>query len=542
MKNLFRLFTFLLITVFISNCTDKFDEINTNPKALTTGKLDQATYGFVVRSAIYIPSWLGAGMSFQTMKSTYLDTYANYYATTTPNFLSDRYVMVGGWHNNNFGQFYANGGPQIEYAVEFAKENKLDVEWAMMTIWKIYIFDRYVDCAGPLPYSAYGNLERKVPYDSQEEIYNSFFSELDEVITILKANGGKTSGTLASYDPIYAGNVDKWQKFGSSLRLRLALRVKYVKPEIAKTQAEKAVAEGVITANADNGWVKTTVDWYNGYNRISQWGEYRMSADMESILKGYADPRAKAYFSEAKTPDLTDDPAGLVFNFEGMRNGQSKNDRSAFKFNDLNSDMAGPYLKLGDKGPDWFVMRAFETYFLRAEGALEGWNMGSGTAASFYKTGIETSLAENGFTNLLNLKGEVYATSALVPASPGADASAPTVIQAPVSTVPVAFMTAGTKEQQLEQIITQKWIGLYPDSGEAYAERRRTHYPKLYDRLASENPDVPATSLPVRFTYWTNEYNTNNAAVLDAITKLNAESSNPQGDKANTKLWWDKKP
>ena len=88
------------------------------------------------------------------------------------------------------------------------------------------------------------------------------------------------------------------------------------------------------------------------------------------------------------------------------------------------------------------------------------------------------------------------------------------VAPAPVSTVPIAFDAGGTKEQQLEQIITQKWIGLLPDSQEAYAERRRTGYPKLYPRLESENPDVPATSLPVRLTYWTAEY-TNNKAEVD---------------------------
>lgn len=103
-------------------------------------------------------------------------------------------------------------------------------------------------------------------------------------------------------------------------------------------------------------------------------------------------------------------------------------------------------------------------------------------------------------------------------------------------------MTAGTKEEQLEQIITQKWISLFPNSQEAYAERRRTHYPRLYVRLESENLDVPANSLPVRLTYWTNEYNTNRAQVEAAIVKLNEESSAPNGDKATTKLWWDKKP
>ena len=103
-------------------------------------------------------------------------------------------------------------------------------------------------------------------------------------------------------------------------------------------------------------------------------------------------------------------------------------------------------------------------------------------------------------------------------------------------------LSGGTKEQQLEQIITQKWIGLYPDSQEAWCDRRRTHYPILYERLASENLDVPANSLPVRLTYGTSMYTNNLDETNAAIAKLNAESASPHGDQANTKLWWDKKP
>ena len=547
MKNLFKLFSILLAAVFIGSCTEKFDEINTNPKALTLASLDQASYGFVVRKAIVGPSYLQfAGNGMQLLHSLYFDVYANYFATSTPNFLSDRFVMVGSWLNGAFHSFYASEAPQIKYAEDFARAKGLAPELAMMKIWKVYLYDRYTDALGPIPYSQYGNMQKQVAYDKQQDIYNSFFLELDSAITTLKSNAGTVSATLSKYDPIYGGNLDRWQKFGSSLRLRLAMRVKYADAGLAKTQAEKAIAEGVLMVNADNGWVTTTSDFQNPYNIISPWAEYRMSSDMESILKGYADPRAAAYFKPAKTADATDDLAGFAFPFEGMRNGQTKNDRSGVKFDEIASDMANPYTIVGDKGPKWFVMRAFETYFLRAEGVLEGWNMGGGTAESLYKEGIAMSLAENGFLDV-NLKGEVYTTSPAIPASPGKDGNTfawntPKVNQAPASTAPIAFRTGGTKEDQLEQIITQKWIGLYPDSQEAYAERRRTHFPKLYPRLESENPDVVTTSLPVRLTYWTNEYTNNNAMVLEAIDKLNSESTTPNGDKATTKLWWDKKP
>lgn len=528
MKNIFKLFTFLLIAVFISSsCTKKFDEINTNPKRLTLSSLDLTSYGLVVRRAIYTTCFLRNTNSFQTYQSLFNDVYANYFATTQANFLSDRYIIVGSWANGVFNSFYTQCAPHIKYAEDYAKEKGFLVEEAMMKIWKVYAYSRYTDLFGPIPYSQFGNLKKEVPYDTQEDIYNSFFTELDEAITVLKANAGTTSLLLGSYDPIYSGNVDKWTKFGNSLRLRLALRVKYVQPSLSKTQAEKAVGDGVISKNADNGWVKTSVDWYNPYPIITAWGEFRMTSDMESILKGYLDPRVNSYFQPAVTPDISDDPAGIVFNFEGMRNGQSKSNMQVIKFNELASDMAKPYCIAGVAGPNWPTLRAFESFFLRAEGALEGWAMG-GTAAELYKAGIEASLAENGYTNLINLAGAEYATSSLVPASPGSGLD-------PVSKVPIAFLILGTKEQQLEQIITQKWIGLFPDSPEAYTERRRTKYPILYPRLNSDNPDIPVTSLPSRLTYATSEYNYNKVAVEDAIVKLGGP------DNGVTKLWWDKK-
>lgn len=526
MKKLMILIIFFTITVFTSNCTKNFDEINTNPKAFTIDKLDNATYGYIVRRAFYYPVYFRQEGTMQLMHSVFCDTYANYFATTAPSFLSDRYVLVGSWINIFFNAFYNVSCPPIKYAEDYAREQGFAVEEAMMKIWKVYAYHRFTDLFGPIPYSEFGNMKKSVPYDSQEAIYTSFFSELDKAVTVLKANSGKTS-LLATYDAIYAGNVDKWAKFGSSLRLRLALRVKYVNPTLAKAQAEKAVADGVISANADNGWMTTSSDWYNSYTRITQWGEFRMSADMESILKGYLDPRVSSYYAMAATPDPTDDAVEFAFNYEGLRNGMTTSARQAPNINQIASNMAAPYTKVGDKGPNWPIMRAAESYFLKAEGALEGWAMG-GTASAFYATGIQTSLAENGYSSYKNLVNEDYVTSSRIPASPASGL-------APVSTIPIAFLSGGSKEKQLEQIITQKWIGLFPDSPEAFAERRRTKYPVLFPRLASDNLDVAATSVPSRLTYTTNEYTNNNAAVQEAISKLGGP------DNGATKLWWDKK-
>ena len=91
-------------------------------------------------------------------------------------------------------------------------------------------------------------------------------------------------------------------------------------------------------------------------------------------------------------------------------------------------------------------------------------------------------------------------------------------------------------EEQLEQIITQKWIALWPDSEEAYAERRRTGYPKLYDRVNSLNADIPTDEIPRRMPYTDTEYSNNTVATEAAVSNL---LGGP--DLGNTKLWWDAK-
>ena len=70
----------------------------------------------------------------------------------------------------------------------------------------------------------------------------------------------------------------------------------------------------------------------------------------------------------------------------------------------------------------------------------------------------------------------------------------------------------------MEQIITQKWLALFPNGWEAWAEARRTGYPKQYARVSSENPDVPVDQIPSRMTYTSSEFTTNGDAVNAAIS------------------------
>ena len=100
----------------------------------------------------------------------------------------------------------------------------------------------------------------------------------------------------------------------------------------------------------------------------------------------------------------------------------------------------------------------------------------------------------------------------------------------------MVYDAVGSAERQLEQIITQKWIALYPDSREAWAEKRRTGYPTFYNRLNSDNAKISVDQVPRRVTFTADEFTTNAEAVQEAIdNKLGGP------DDGTTRLWWDKK-
>ena len=134
-----------------------------------------------------------------------------------------------------------------------------------------------------------------------------------------------------------------------------------------------------------------------------------------------------------------------------------------------------------------------------------------GSAQEFYEKGIELSMSEP----------RIGADPAAIQAYINSDNTPKAVTFPnnpewnldPNSNVPVAFLTNGDKEAQLEQICTQKWIAIYPDGWEAWAELRRTNYPTPYPRLNSDNEDAPADEVMPRLIFVQGEYDNNSEAV-----------------------------
>lgn len=514
---------FVLSAMLFSSCTKNFEELNTDETKLST--LDNASLDYVFSAAQYRgifgpnQSVLRAG-AFQVFENLYADLQAQYFATTALNFESDRNVMVGNWLTSSWSHFYGNAYPQLHVVLENTKPGGKfadPIKYAIANVWKVYIFMPVTDYWGAIPYSEAGNGKNEVLYDSQEDIYNDFLKILKESTTTLGAYSG-TAKFFEKGDLIYGGDAKKWLKLCNTLRLRIALRISKVNPTLAKTEAEAAVLAtgGLITANADNAWMKVSNNTPHPLGSNSDLNEFRMSAAMESVLKGYNDPRLQKFFNPV---------SGTTY--KGIRNGLSRVQMGVTQNSTTaNSNINTSFGAANKFTAPWPVYMASETHFLLAEGKLNGWTMNAGTAKTSYDAGIDASMAQWSVTDAVAITA--YKNGITTPAALGDIYSTPAL-----SNIPVAF--GATEIVQREQVGTQKWLALFPYSPEAWSEFRRTGFPKLYPRLNSDNTDSPAgDAASVRRTiYPPIEITANPGGVASGISKLGSG-----GDKSSTKVWW----
>jgi hypothetical protein len=494
------------------SCTDHFDELNTNKTKLTT--LDASGVGNAFAGAQYRSIFA----SWQTFQSLFADLQSQYFANTAVNFDSDRNVMVGNWLNGAFGGFYGQAIPPLLGVLENTKPGGVSENaaiYAIANIWKVQMFLPRTDYWGPIPYSQVGNGLKTVQYDSQEAIYKDFVATLKKSATDLAAFKGQT--VLGNNDQIYGGNVDKWILFANTMRLRLAIRMSNVDPALAKSEAESAVAGGILSTNADDAFLKTTTNSLNPMNQATAWNEFRMSAAMESVLKGYNDARMSKFYAPV---------AGTTNTFKGLRNGYPRADLGlAENAPNANSNVANNFLPDNQFSNPFLIMNAAEAHFLKAEGALKGWNMGTGTAKEFYEMGITTSMRQWGITDAAAITAYINGTTTPIALNDK--------VKTPALT-DVAVKWSDDASKRLEQVITQKWLALYPNGHEAWAEYRRTGFPKLYPRVVSENPDVPANAVVRRTPFTIGESQTNATGLATGKEKLGGT------DNAATRLWWNK--
>ncbi len=509
------------LAVAATACTGDYEDINSNP--YEPGDLTGDDYalssqlnniaGCVMSSDVntiqFTDALLGGtlGGYFSDANSSFENSFARYNPTNDWSRVfmkSDRIIPT----------LYANLG-QVEMLGEKAGD---PVPYAVATVIKIAAMSRVTDTYGPIPYSAIGETtDLAVPYDSQKDVYNEFFTELSEAIETLDTHRGSALSPMGDY--VYGGDINKWVKFANSLKLRLAMRVSFVDRKLSRQMAEEAIKGGVIESNADNATWKYfstltnplyTAVMYNSSGSETG-GDTHAAADIICYMNGYDDPRREAYFLKSTFDGI---------DYVGLRRGWETFNKSwGFSFSGVGVKANDPLI--------W--MTASEVAFLRAEGAaIHNFDMG-GNAADFYNSGIALSFEQWGVAG-----AEAYMQNSTARPQAYVDPTEQNPYNGALSDITIKWDDSANSETMLERIITQKWIALYYNGNEAWAELRRTGYPKLIPvEYNGSGGVVDSNKGPQRMPYPQEEYTNNSYNVTSAVNNLLGGPDNMA-----TKMWW----
>lgn len=419
-----------------------------------------------------------------------------------------------------FNNAYPNEINEIGIVIRAVQDDPSKVNLlAQARIWRAYIFSRLTDLYGDIPYFQSGlgwdSLLYKPAYDAQKTIYANLLTELESAAQSLDAS--KT--TFGAADLIYGGATDKWKKFAYSLMLRCAMRMTKRDEAAAKTWAAKAIAGGIITADADIakvGYLAIGQDINRNPLVLELWNaDYIAQNGLKNTeggkyqevwinhLKSTGDPRLPVISVVWKN--------GVPDTSVAIQMGMASNLPNAKPANFQSLSEPNPKTILLMNSPR-LLYTAAESYFLLAEAALRGWYTGP-TAASLYKNGIEAAMRQWGI---------IAGTAGTIPSSD---------IDNYVSARMTAFDGAATFDAQMKEIYTQFWVSIFPDAQEVFATYRRTGYPALVPNNYPGN--ATGGQIFRRFLYPITEQTLNAEAYGDAISRQGANDF-------LTRIWWDK--
>ena len=467
-----------------TSCQKDFEEINTNPnrpqQALPTALFNGSTKLFLKNTRNYTTS----GMMFRSwMQYSAQDTYTKESRFLYRDYAGDYlwrypYQVAGGYKDI----IDLNTDPKTKELMTTYGKNENQI--AAARIMMAYTFALLVETFGDVPYYSYGSpnperfqalqLEKYISpvYATQKEIYTDLLKELKEAAAQIVSD----SYVFKEGDYIFE-TPDKMRRFANSLRLRLAIRLKDVSDTELRTLAQQSIDElkagtAVMQSEADTVELQFDSDDTNPapiYKEyfVSNRVDYSPSNSFVQLLKGQrgnfgVDPRLQKYFApkgltkyQARDGRYTE--SDNLNDYIGMPYGLDES-MADFQFK---SGVAVSFFSSRILQPNYaeVFMEYSEVCFLLSE--ANGWDN------TWYKKGVEASMKKWGVD-------DAKITSFL-------------------ATIPAA---------NEENVLTQKYIALYMNPNEAWAEYRRTGYPHTLIKVNEETDlNIPTEAGQTRYKF-----------------------------------------
>jgi hypothetical protein len=485
MKNIslrFILTTAIVLAMFA--CTEDFEEMNTNPNQLTnvpyTALMTNAELGVIGTYAGF-----GGFGEERWVRYNARDVYVH----------GDRYQILGDGTNFNY---YSGHLQDLRKAMDNAMLAGDDNATAVLKILTAYSYQNITDWFGDIPYtealmgddSDNPNIFPK--YDTQESIYTDLIAQLKAANTMINP-----AANIGSADVIFNGNMMMWKRFCNSLLLRVYMRISEVKPSVSQAGIEEIMGDPstypIITSVEEAAFKYWLPDdpnyrspyWINPANNPKSVSEIVVADFLVRTLKDRNDPRLPVYAEPALN---SGEIVGNVLGTLGL-NTPDLSIRGMAEF--------------GSKDSPTRIMRYAEVMFIIAEAANKGWNVGI-SAKDAYEAAIEASFDEYGLEGIEDYLSE-----------------------------PLVAWDGGTPHAEL--IGDQKWIALYLDGIQAWADVRRTGYPTYVDVTEPVGAFYPGMGTIKRIPYPYSEQINNPESLAAAL----ANQPGIVDEKFGKGVWWD---
>lgn len=397
-------------------------------------------------------------------------------------------------------------------------------------ILKAYTYSQLVDVFGDVPYSEANKLKEKIlnpKFDNGSDIYPQLIMLINSGIADLNNTTAPNLLTPSTDDLIYNGSAEKWIKAANTIKLKLLVQQRAIKNVAAEVNA--ILAEGKLISSTDESFMLpygpngSTDDRNPGFgdyyasqrgNSISPWFYEILKGYNAKIYNGINDPRLPYYFYNQLKPTQAADQATEYRNggFVSIYFGSVGPDRDRNQQNNIS--LLGIY-PVGGRYDDGLGGKAtassgtgaapykFLTYADRLY--LEAELITVGTIPGDAKLKLKDAITES-FKQVDYVITNFVKPSQTVPTIYDLGATSPMSVY--INAVLSEYDAKPT--QQLESILTQKWIASFGSSVDQYTDYRRTKFPVLFNPKdvvmapggqvqppINGNPDLPNGQLPV---------------------------------------------
>jgi len=283
MKHIIKKSSLLILAgLAVAGCK-KITDINKNPTAAST---DQVQVEYFIDNSI-IHAQMNPGVSERAFVLYWVPGGRQMADADGATFSIADYSdeWIGEYYDNQSGALN-----MINSAIDVAKqqiEKGTSKEYTnnlmqVARIWRAYLISEMSDNFGPMPTLAFQG--KNPDFNDVKTVYYYILDELKDATSKLDVSIGGLPDAVKNEDPAYGFDFSKWQAYGNSLRLRLAMRLSEVDPSKAQAEFEDAAKGALLTDKSQTFQIQEKPGWDDLSGMYSRcWYQLPMSVTFDNL-------------------------------------------------------------------------------------------------------------------------------------------------------------------------------------------------------------------------------------------------------------------